>query len=445
MTRIWRLLGIGLAILVLLAGCSMAEEPQAPLRIALDLGITQRRYAESGDLEDACSQFIALARLNGHLEDFEVEYIPGAGQERITALSRLRTEVMAGEGPDVFICACSDPAAGSPDVLFPFPEKAALNGLFLPLDEYIKQAKFMEWDQLTPEVMAAGHTDEGQMILPLTYTFHTTIFDQADLNDDYTGPLTWEQAVASDDPVWKAACDENWQLYFGEMFGQLADFQQEKLAFSEDDLLEAVLAAGKLRMEAAETNREAAITSETFGAPRHTSVRFGQPNQDHTIRLTYGSGATTDPAVDLQSSEQQARMIPLYNREGGVTAIVTAFAAVSRTTKRPGDAFAVVDSLLSKAGFRSALYQNLTGVPVHEELGQALDRYVNAVPIWYMGRGNFEEYNRIRRQINAARFEGPLDEQLWSLSSLLYSDDFEQTRKKVAEAYSDMVMILAES
>ena len=91
---------------------------------------------------------------------------------RKTVLQRIRTEIMAGEGPDVFLMRYTPAwkfAAGGvmiendyegTDFLFRYPEKAMETGLFLPLDEYIENnAELGEWDEIVQPVLDAGRPD----------------------------------------------------------------------------------------------------------------------------------------------------------------------------------------------------------------------------------------------------------------------------------------------
>lgn len=90
---------------------------------------------------------------------------------------------MSGSGPDVFIMRCDEKASWHTEqALFQIPEQAIESGLFLPLDDYIENAQFIEWDKLTPIVMEAGRNEEGQLILPLTYNIPITFFRAPDVS-----------------------------------------------------------------------------------------------------------------------------------------------------------------------------------------------------------------------------------------------------------------------
>ena len=92
-----------------------------------------------------------LSRMLGYGKDFSllVEALPSSGQERDIAASRIRTEIMAGKGPDLFLCAQRMRGLSSgPDPFFKFPVKAMSNHIFMPLDNYIEKAEDIDWDSL---------------------------------------------------------------------------------------------------------------------------------------------------------------------------------------------------------------------------------------------------------------------------------------------------------
>ena len=91
----------------------------------------------------------------------EVEFIiiPTDKNEAEMKISELRTELMAGEGPDIFLLECEQPAQEEVrDGLFVDLEKTMETGLFLPLDEYIENAKHMDTSGWNQTVLDAGKT-----------------------------------------------------------------------------------------------------------------------------------------------------------------------------------------------------------------------------------------------------------------------------------------------
>ena len=140
------------------------------LRVCVDLEY-RAGYTEGKTPENAFYNLMNTVKSLGGPENVSFEYLPREGTERETALDRVRTEIMSGGGPDMFIIACNggiDYMAADVEALFRVPEKAMEAGLFLPLDDYIQNAQFMEWNKLNETVMAAGRTE------PVSYT-HLTL------------------------------------------------------------------------------------------------------------------------------------------------------------------------------------------------------------------------------------------------------------------------------
>ncbi len=116
-----------------------------------------------------------LKLAGGKIGEVEFAYLPKEGADREAALTRMRTEIMSGQGPDLFICGCTNPQAEE-EPLFRFPMQAMENQLFLPLDEFFASAQFTEYEKLLPMAMEAGRNQEGQQLVPLAFTLPVTVF-----------------------------------------------------------------------------------------------------------------------------------------------------------------------------------------------------------------------------------------------------------------------------
>lgn len=68
-----------------------------------------------------------------------------------------------------------------------------INGVFLPLNDYIENAQLMEFEKLEPGVMSAGQYDGEQYILPLSYTMPLTMYNADEVQDTASKTMTWDQ------------------------------------------------------------------------------------------------------------------------------------------------------------------------------------------------------------------------------------------------------------
>ena len=375
-----------MVLLVSLAGClSGCEKEQKPLRVLVDLGGIEG--AGSG-FSPVSNEGVAISLkeyiiANGGPEDIEMETLPAEGSERSIALTRLRTEMMAGRGPDLFLVAFSWDIGGKNVSLFLQPEKSKELGLFYPLDDYIENAQFMEWDNLNQTIMQAGYSEEwGQVLLPLAYNFPITLFDPDEITHTPSKDYTWYDQMA--DETLREAASTLWVNMGSEPLGDIADYVNKKLLITEEELLE----IGKRYAE--------------------NVVRYGDKMYEYThTRMTVNYD-------DLGELSHSPAIVPLYSINGGVSATITAFGAINATSKRPDDAFFILDLILSKQSQQtSAFYHFLlvnAGLPVYDglmtrEASIKLDNFEN----WYMKDDVYETFCAMQDSITEARLYGSME------------------------------------
>ena len=140
--------GILAVTLLLCAGCG--KETEEKLKICINA--TKR-----GEVE---SLIEAWQEIEGGLE-VEIIEISTNSSVNDLKISELRTEIMAGKGPDVFLLECTPPEQEETNSdLFMNLEKSMETGLFLPLDEYIENAKYINISTWNQVVLDAGKTEE---------------------------------------------------------------------------------------------------------------------------------------------------------------------------------------------------------------------------------------------------------------------------------------------
>lgn len=392
-----------------------ATESKDPLRICVDL--QDFGTSNVGRLHTAMYDFWSTLKNTGKLEDVVIEYIPsprgmsGDTQDvsaRAAAIDRIRAEIMAGEGPDVFLMTYMvyhGPMGceyDETDILFKYPEKAMANGVFLPLDEYIENnTQFAEWDKFTKPVMDAGRNEEGQQIIPLTYTFPLLCYPKSEWEHTPDKSLTWNDLLS--DPELSvygkdlANCSESfvdfytkeeldgilWHMRY--ILGKYADYESEELLFTEEELLQRV-------NEILLLDRKDRYTEVEGACERFAGIRLAQREID-----------------------KPTTFLPLYSDDGGIVASIENFAAVNRNTDRPEDAFTVIDLLMSKhlqqsSAIYTDLLYNKDSIPMHEELFQ--ESAPLATSNYFMTEENFEAFCTVREQLTGANFEAEWMEML---------------------------------
>ena len=435
------------AILFLL--CSGCESKPKTLRICVDLAfLNQVDQTEAIDL--AFYDIESVLKTQADLKDYEVEFIPYRGGERDTALARIRTELMSGGGPDVFITYSvgGELFDMSEEPLFLMPEKVMEAGIFLPLDEYIENAQFTDWDKLTPEVMAAGRNEEGQQLVPLTYTLPAGMFRASDFSHTPTN-MTWDEAINDAELHDYAARVGDAISFTGTDFptdyilGQLADYSEEELCFTEEELLQRATEVLELTKYCG-ANGFYSTEGWTEG-----SLGVGM-NLSMDTNGTVGYRPSVS-ALNGITEEDTLSFMPLYSDDGGCTAIITSFAAVNRNTRRPQDAFNVIDCLLMPGKqsnallYREHIYRARwdSCMPIHEDV---MREEYSIYGDWYLSDENFAAMSAVRDQITNAQFAGSLNTVLQDMmEECLYAyNRGEDYTDIVHRAYETMDMMIGE-
>ncbi len=325
------------------------------------------------------------------IENVEFEYLPTSGVERETAIQRIRTELMSGSGPDVFLVKCTS----ADFALFPYPEKVMEAGFFLPLDEYMENStQYTEWDKQNQVVLAAGRNDEGQQIIPLSYHCPIQVHDKAKLDVEKPDhPLTFGEILS--DPELTSLYSEfyncqNIYLDNGENFysiwpgqfsyipGKLADFETEELLFTEEELLSTV--------------------EQIFSLPLDKDVA------DTEYTEVYG------PSY-LPQLAQPFTLLPLYSMDGGVAVTIDSIAAINRNTKMPEEAYAFLDFFMrEKTQLTSFVYHAFAGVgiPLFDDVYKEGYAYNGRT----LTNEAYAEFADLKSQITAANFYDDLSNDL---------------------------------
>jgi len=434
-----------------------ADDMKDPLVICIDV-----EYAREplNRVDTVLNEFLMSLEQTGGLSEVQILYVPKHGADRETKLDRLRVEIMSGAGPDVFIMNCAkgyyETTHGqSDDSLIKFPEMAMENGLFLPLDDYMENnTRFTEWDKLTQPVLAAGRNWEGQQIIPVAYTMPLLFYKKADVDLDLTDAYyTWEDMLTNPEIAPYAArfadCSESHfefgmekptvtvrGNYFPYILGQLADFKEEELCFTEEELLEYV----RFVLDHAEAIDPASDPPLSYSEMLGSEMDWEFPS-------------TLDGNADAGMT-----MIPMYTADGGVSAMITSWAAVNRNTKHPEEAYTVIDMLLSmnmqkNNWIYSCFIFSGAGIPMHEDLLQP-DKEFSRFG-WTMTEINYNELCEVRSQITEAHFQNELTAELSFLLNNCYFGirginggpmygDFSTVEEAVHEAYEKMQRMVRE-
>lgn len=360
--------------------------------------------------------------------DIELEVLPLEGAELHTRLTRLRTELLSGGGPDVFLMYA--PTLPERELLFQIPQ-IAMDKYFMPLDELQDSAKFMEWDAMDQKVTAAGRTDKGQMLLPMFYGYNV-----AGTNEPVAEvPGSWDEALKSGDRAVQEGYGSGLRRsgFRDVALTDVVDYEGETMLITQEELNQRVKEALSFPYD----DENAKSWSMTELASENECIEQGWAGPAETV-------------------------FPLYNTDGGVTAKVNSYIAVNRNTTHKEDALTLVDMMMSRdfltlEGFWSeSRTMNQSGMFLFNSLrawngGNPIydDFFENGRSIMY-AFSLTEEKEAIHREIidkiSYAYIPGAADQELIKLfKDCKSAGSEEEIDKLVSKCYTTIEMILAES
>lgn len=399
-------------------GCQGSQEEEEILTICVDSGT------------EGIGSMIAdgWSNLNEGMKT-DLVVIPSDETAAQAKIKELRTEIMSGGGPDIFLFSTDGNQR-----LFEDLKKTMYSDTFLPLDDYISEAKYMKPEEWNQTVLESGRTEEGQVVLPVLYSYYAFAFQTSCLENPGEIPSSLEEFLACEDPLIGSNVASFSHLAMLYSFGELADYQEEKLFFSEEDLLKRVEEMLDYKIK---WPLKWSLDTEVEGVVAHGEV-----------------DGTFFSNVD-RFAEEEATVFAFPNDQGGVTARVKTYAAINRNTELPDQAFAALDFLLSNevisgegfpygedkwAGSFTYFSSGTDGISVNQTLAQEFCK----------SQTSKTAFQKMNSQITAVRYPSALDseiEQMYLQADLNVSGPHpdEATRKElVSRVYERMEMQLSE-
>ena len=109
--------------------------------------------------------------------DIKVELLTSDWTKRSAQVERLRIQIMAGEGPDIFVLR-GRKYKSSLESLFIDVEQSMYNGIFADITSYYDADEELDKDAFVTEVMNAGVVDGVRYLLPLQYDMPLIFLDE---------------------------------------------------------------------------------------------------------------------------------------------------------------------------------------------------------------------------------------------------------------------------
>lgn len=286
---------------------------------------------------------------NPHIT-LEVEYLPAYKsddsamiEQRASALARARTELMGGQGADIYLFFGHVGSGRNTDsyMLFPDLERHILAGVLHDLDFLYNDPRF-DAEEYIPALQGLGEYEGKSYALALSYTASTLVGMAEPLRDSGFEPGTADRSSLVDQLL---AMEEARRPY---------------LAAGSTVLLANSTAMQPVSVQKAEIQLNSPAWQQTLTLAKKITDQCSQ-EADFSEILDYEASAkagaailigasTTMPPYGLRVLEDQcgtARLIPIPNENGGVTVQPYVTAVVSAGSRNTG---AAADLLLFLLG-----------------------------------------------------------------------------------------------
>ncbi len=360
-----------------------------------------------------------------------LEVIPADSAAAEAKVTKLRTQTLAGEGPDVFVMSCPDYKYLEKKVsLFANPEITIRSDVFLPLDDYIANATYMDVTKWNTTMMDAGKTEDGQMVIPITYTYYGYVQDGKAF-DDESVPTSWDTFSAWENKDVKTQTQSWMPMTFPYLFGDLCDYDARTVLYSEDEVYDVLNSVN---------------TYMNVG-------RFEGMEEGSVI-----SGKSDLSLLKCFAGKENTAYFTLPNVEGKTTAFITSYAAVNANTKDPDLAFSFMDVLCSDewmgglgfefegndfmfAGGWTSIWM-MYGLPVYE--------HGFVAELKYLSDEEVEMYRSVANGLDSVRFMSHMDWELIQIFNLTFirgwkeTLDEEECRKQIREVLNSWELQLKE-
>ncbi len=357
-----------LAIVLGLTGCGKPEEEPWVLWV-----VTEK--SAEGDMNEQVGQVIEAFEADHPGLHVQLDILPQDAMERELTLKRLRTRIMAGKGPDVFLLpSCSARTFSrlawdfsekrtlnnAVEPLFLDPVQSMRNGVFLDISGYYDRDAALGKEALQQTVMDAGILDGRRYILPLRYDFPALYVDVEKVRAlgidpsalDGSAMDLMDTALTLGDPLFASGAEPGF-CRTGSGFALLPpvlNYDAGRVTLEESalaDFLEKYQALEVLAAGEHSTRRDPSIAGYLGGVK---IIGDYVPGQDFEVEAASAFGRDVPITVGMMSSapcaaaigqveKREVRMLPLRASDGSLAATVTYYGAVGAGCGHPEEAY----------------------------------------------------------------------------------------------------------
>lgn len=345
-----------MVLLASIGGCGNANKEGEE---SFTLRLLTEEYPDSYGLTDTNPMSLVVRQLIDAYEaahegiHIEAELLPSAPEEREARMEELRTEILSGGGPDLYLLQGS-----GEDALFTDAAQAMRNGLFYDLSTLYEADADLGEETLVSPVMDAGVIGDARYILPLRYNFPVVYTTEAalkaagiDMETISSGVnALYDALAATEDPDWTRYA---WPWYYSSplcVFPDVVDYETQTVCLTADAVetyLRRVQALANVGITYPMSTSWDIYASLSQYPLKGGTVSF-EENGGFSAAFLYVGGLdeALDVAVVTEALDMDLAMFPLRSVDGSLVADVTDWGAVGAGCEHPEAAYDFLRLLL---------------------------------------------------------------------------------------------------
>lgn len=167
--------------------------------------------------------------------EVRIQRLPDDKAEREIEIQKLRTEIMAGKGPDVYLIDGGEEYGEEFLPLLENPYQTMQSGALAPLDALMEEDSYWEDDTYRDVILKAGQYDGHQYILPMSVSYYVLPreTDMEEMTEDTLGEWL-EQARNSQDIRLKTAFWSSLWAQSARWMQPAADYERGEVLFNKE-------------------------------------------------------------------------------------------------------------------------------------------------------------------------------------------------------------------
>ena len=221
---------IMLFIICVLGGCQKKEKEEKVFRVLVESLLQDEAETAKKEWEKEHTDV-----------QMKIEVLSRDKEKRSMQIQKIRTEILAGKGPDAFLLNCYEEFTDQSENLFENVNKAMESGTFADLASYMEKDAYWKSGQYQMALLGAGKIQEKQYVLPLGCDYPVYLFPEGEEGIDTDDLGTWIKKV------YESGTEEQKQAVFGGMMRVCAklsqpavDYEKGKVQFRKEEWAEMV-------------------------------------------------------------------------------------------------------------------------------------------------------------------------------------------------------------